>query len=343
MSHQQILISAARDQQGNHWAMCVQEDGKLLNQLALPARAHQIIKHPKRNEIAVIGRRPGQYLLISSITSGKKPLQLQPENGFHFYGHALYTPDGRYLITTENHIESGQGYMFVRDVLNGYHVHSHFLSHGIGPHEVKLGSDNDTLVIANGGILTHPDKGRTKLNLATMSPSLAYISLKRGELLEQVKLPKEYHQLSIRHLDINAQDEVLVGMQYQGDKTDSVPLVASHKRGDVLRPLWAPDTVNYAMKHYCGSVCFDASGKTVAVSSPKGNIITFWDYQTLKFSHSIRCKDGCGIASNAKDNFLISNGFGKLYQYRLAEHSLVSLEANIPFPVAWDNHLLVIS
>ncbi|WP_156490248.1 DUF1513 domain-containing protein, partial [Oleiphilus sp. HI0086] len=90
---------------------------------------------------AVIGRRPGQYIIVSSIKSGRVIKHIQPEQGFHFYGHALYTPDGRYLVSTENHIDSGQGRLFVRDVLNDYRVHAQLSSHGIGPHEIKLCSD----------------------------------------------------------------------------------------------------------------------------------------------------------------------------------------------------------
>ncbi len=337
----QLLISAARDNQGQHWVICLQENGEPISQLKLPARAHQVIKHPHKDELTVIGRRPGQYLIVSSIKSGRVVKHIQPEQGFHFYGHALYTPDGRSLVSTENHIDSGQGRIVVRDALNDYRVQAQFPSHGIGPHEIKLSRDHDTLVIANGGILTHPDKGRSKLNINTMSPSLAYVSLSSGELLEQVKLADEFHQLSIRHIDINQRDQVFVGLQYQGDKTDSVPLVASHKRGENLKALWAPEETNYAMKHYCGSVCFDLSGKTVAVSSPKGDLITFWNLEQLTFVDSLRCKDGCGLASHRNNEFVISNGLGKLYHYNTRTKELKRSSPNLDFKVAWDNHLLV--
>ena len=335
-----LLISAARDRHGQHWVICLQGNGKPVSRLKLPARAHQVIKHPHKEEIAVIGRRPGQYIIVSSIKSGRVIKHIQPEQGFHFYGHALYTPDGRYLVSTENHIDSGQGRLFVRDVLNDYRVHAQLSSHGIGPHEIKLCSDTDTLVIANGGILTHPDKGRVKLNLDTMSPSLTYVSLTSGDLLEQVKLKEEYHQLSIRHIDINQRDEVVIGLQYQGDKTDSVPLVAHHQRGKDLKPLWAPDDVNYAMKHYCGSVCFDPIGKTAAVSSPKGDLITFWDFDQLIYLSSLRCKDGCGLTSYRNNEFVISNGLGNLYHYNNTTKELSQNLSNPGLKIAWDNHLL---
>jgi hypothetical protein len=342
INKQGILVSAASDWQGRHWAICLKESGELISQLKLPARAHEVLTHPNGNEIVTIGRRPGQYLIVSSIRSGRVIKYLKPQLGYHFYGHALFTPNGRYLVTTENHIDSGQGYIFIRDSESNYEITSYFSSQGVGPHQIKLASDNDTLIIANGGILTHPDKGRKKLNLETMSPSLVYVSLKSGKLLENVKLDDEYHQLSIRHIDINIKDEVLIGMQYQGDPTDQVPLVASHKRGESLKPLWAPESINYAMKQYCGSVCFDPSGKIAAISSPKGNLITLWDYEQQQFLSSARCKDACGIASNKVNEFIISNGLGQLFHVNTLEGSLDRTSPNLQFRAAWDNHLSIL-
>ena len=340
-SNERTLISAASDRKGQHWAISLGESGELISKTKLPARAHEILKHPKRNEVAIIGRRPGQYLILSSIKSGRIIKHIEPEQGYHFYGHALFSKDGRFLVTSENHIHSGQGHIFVRDAENDYQIYKHFPSYGIGPHEMKISRDQDSLVIANGGILTHPDKGREKLNLDTMSPSLSYVSLQTGALLEQVQLDKQYHQLSIRHLDINHNDDVIVGMQYQGDLTDQVPLVASHKRGQDLKPLWAPESVIFSMKQYCGSVCFDLSGKTAAISSPKGNLITFWDYRRQTFISSLRCKDGCGIASYNNNQFIISNGLGNLFHYNTKNKELRKTRPNLGFKISWDNHLAV--
>jgi hypothetical protein len=334
-----LLISAASDNIGQHWALCLDESGREISRTKLPARAHEVLKHPVRNEIAIVGRRPGRYLIMAAINSGKITAQLKPEPGFHFYGHALFTPDGNFLITTENHIDSGQGRIFVREARNPYKVIKSFPSYGIGPHEVKLSSDQDTLVIANGGIKTHPEKGREKLNLDTMSPSLVYVSLKTGELLEEAKLDRSYHQLSIRHLDINRHDEVTVGMQYQGERTDHVPLVASHKRGQALSPIWAPEQTNYAMKHYCGSVRYDHSGKIAAISSPKGNLVTFWDIDKHAFITSISCKDGCGLASAGNQAFFISNGRGDIYNYQVQSRTLKQVSSGLGLKLSWDNHL----
>ena len=60
-----------------------------------------------------------------------------------------------------------------------------------GPHEIRLLPQGDTLVVANGGIETHPDSGRSKLNLPTMRPNLAYITID-GALKDRVAPPDDF-------------------------------------------------------------------------------------------------------------------------------------------------------
>jgi len=261
-------VSAATDLENNHFLVILNTNGEEISKLSLPDRAHQITVNPQSNTLAVAARRPGRYLIIADTISGKLVHQLEPEHGHHFYGHSVYSQDGRFLYTSENHIESGEGRIFVRDASANYDVLHSFSSYGIGPHEIKIHPDNKTLVVANGGILTRPESGRAKLNLDTMSPSLAYISLETGQLVEQRKLPSNLHQLSIRHIDINANGITAIALQYQGDKTDNVPLVALHRRGKEIKTLWAPEYVNRKLKNYCGSVCFNKSGSLFAVTSP---------------------------------------------------------------------------
>ncbi len=88
----------------------------------------------------------------------------------------------------------------VRDATGGYKQIGEFPAHGMEPHDIALLSDGRTMVIANGGIRTHPDRGADELNLADMQPSLVYVDVATGDLLEEHRLAPALHQLSIRHL-----------------------------------------------------------------------------------------------------------------------------------------------
>jgi len=355
------LLSSVRTGTNTHALAQFDIAKQALSTVPLPSRAHEVITNPVTQEIVIFARRPGTWFMVldqakadlESERESKVSKFFESELQHHFYGHGLFTPEGRYLITTEQHIPSGEGRIVIRDREKNYQVDAVFPSYGIGPHQLALLSDQDTIVIANGGIQTHPNSGRKKMNLATMRPSLAYISRASGKLLEQHFLPQGLHQLSIRHIDVSEQDQVIIGMQNQGDPRVLVPLVGSHRFGQSIELFNAEESSLQAMKQYCGSVCFDTSGQYVAITSPKGNLVTLWDAQSRQLMHQFRCPDACGIHRLDKANFMLSSGRGDLYQLNIKEHSLSKFwnaksdVARGVFPrddfarddLTWDNHL----
>ena len=121
-----------------------------------------------------------------------------------------------------------------------------------------------------------------------------------------------------------------------------MPLIALHRgRDDGLRPLAGPERVVRAMKQYCGSVCFDSSGRVIAVSAPRGHLVTFWDAGTGGYISSARIVDGSGVApSGPPAEFLASGGRGGMIAVD-ARSGAASPRAT-PFLAAgrWDNHLM---
>lgn len=117
-------------------------------------------------------------------------------------------------------------------------VVAEFDSGGIGLHELLWMGSGRTLVVANGGIATHPDQPRRKLNLDTMQPNLSLLDAASGRLLDQA--PALNSQASLRQLARTDEDEVVVAMQYEGAPSDDVPLIATYGANGVLDPLHVP-------------------------------------------------------------------------------------------------------
>ena len=211
-------------------------------------------------------------------------------------------------------------------------------SGGVGPHEFKLLDDN-TLVVANGGIRT---QGREKINIDTMRPNLAYIELPTGRLLEKVELEPRFHQCSIRHIACNQQGQVLVAMQFEGDRSVLAPLIALHHRGQALRLLSMPKHLHSKLNHYTGSACVDNSGRYAAVSAPRGNRIVCFDLDSEICLGSVTVSDGCGLApSGDKGGFFVSSGRGRLYRIDAKSLKKTRLDTRLTKDVRWDNHLSV--
>jgi hypothetical protein len=210
---------------------------------------------------------------------------------------------------------------------------------GVGPHELLLMPDGATLVVANGGIRTHPERDRAKLNLDSMAPSLAYLDLADGTLRGDYRLAEERHQLSIRHIAVLGTGGVAIAMQYEGDMRDRVPLVGIHE-GDRIRLLEAPAEVQAQMRQYGGSVAVDRGGSLIAVSAPRGNLITFWDAAAGAYLTSTLVAAGCGVAPTEQPGaFLITSGLGEVMRFEPKSGRRTMLEpAGLPGS-GWDNHL----
>lgn len=154
-----ILYSAGSDLEGNYNISACRVAGitKPLFTVALPARAHGITVREAHNEIVVFARRPNDFMLVIDSLTGV--IKQTIKNDKPLFGHGVFTPDGKTLFTTENDFENKQGVIGVRNASDNYKKIAEFPSGGIGPHELHLLADGKTLVVANGGILTHPDTG----------------------------------------------------------------------------------------------------------------------------------------------------------------------------------------
>jgi len=331
------LISAATDNDNQHFVSAIDLQGNEISRVSLPARGHDAIEViGKPGRAIVFARRPGLFAFEIDFILGKIVHLIEPEKGYHFYGHGVLSKSKNCLLTSENHYDTGDGYIVERD-LNNYKIINRYRSGGIGPHQIALMSDNETLVIANGGIKTHPDQPRKKLNLDSIKPNLSYLALTSGKIIEQHQLDNP--QLSIRHLAVSAQDKVIAGLQYQGTKTDLVPLAISHSQGAPLKYLKAPNHQWRSMNQYTASVCVDNNNALVAISCPRADMITYWSLHTDSFLGKDRLSDGAGLAYT--DKLFASSGKGKITE--LAKGDTDSAKLTFSFDkLRWDNHMLAI-
>ena len=145
---------------------------------------------------------------------------------------------------------------------------------------MTLSADGHMLVVANGGIETHPDFGRTKLNLDHMEPSLALIDTATGNLIERHAMPDTLRQLSTRHVDIDATGKIWFACQYEGARNDLPPLAGSFARGEDIRFLDLPEEVTLALANYIGAIAVNRRDGLVGLTSPKGGTAVTVDART---------------------------------------------------------------
>ena len=324
------FLSAAARADGSYVLCGINAALNIVFQIPLPARGHAAAAHPAQALAVAFARRPGTFAQIIDCSSGQLVATLNAPAGRHFYGHGAFSKDGAWLFTTENDYEGGTGRIGVWDVAAGFQRTHEFNSGGIGPHDIKRLPGVDTLVIANGGIDTHPDSGRTKLNIPTMRPNLTYVA--DGQTIETVELAPEHRKNSIRHLAVAPDGTVTFGMQWQGDD-DAPPLVGLHKCGSPAKLLSVPRENLRQMQGYVGSIAFTQNAAQIIATSPRGGIVQRYDTATLTFSDQTTLTDACGAAATAL-GVVITTGTGKLVT--LGDTPQPTQSA----PLLWDNHLV---
>ena len=307
-------------------------------------RGHALAVHPQReSSVLMFARRPGTQGLEIDVISGRIVRRFDCAAGRHLLGHGCFSRDGQYLFTTESDFEKGIGKIVVRDAMT-YKTLDEWPSYGVGPHELKVMPNGRSIVVANGGIRTHPKQGRKALNLDTMVSTLSYIDLNNGQLLEEYHHPEP--KVSIRHLDITLDGSVVFAGQMQREAAghaDVVALSGVHRLGGEAKLFRQPVQIIDQFKDYVGSVAFCEHSRIAGFTSPRGNVVAFWHIEKEIFVGYHRLRDVCGIAvSNDQRNFVISSSFG---QMRVLDSTSVKerRDKRLSAPqYQWDNHLLVL-
>lgn len=320
-------LAAAKEPDGRYALFGLTATGDDLFRIPLPGRGHAAAAHPTAPEAVAFARRPGNFALVIDCVSGQVAHRLQAPPGHHFYGHGAFIQDGDLLVTTENDIDSGQGRLGLWSRSQGYTRVGKIASGGIGPHDV-LSLPGDVLAVANGGILTHPDQGRDKLNIPTMRPNLSYLTL--DGITEQVELQPDLHMASIRHL-AHQDGTVAFAMQWQGDLPDPVPLLGLHRRGAVPQLCSAGLAEQLAMQGYAGSVAI--SGNRVAITSPRGARAHLFTLDG-SFDATVQRNDVCGIAAS-DGGMILTDGMGGVLML-----GPDGLRPRRTAQRAWDNHII---
>lgn len=327
-------LAAAKEDDGGYALFGLTSEGADLFRIPLPDRGHAAAAHPTAPEAVAFARRPGTFALVIDCARGEVIQRLDAPAGRHFYGHGTFAEAGELLCTTENDIETGEGRIGLWSRSQGYARVGDIPSGGIGPHDIKTLADDGTLAVANGGIRTHPDTGRDKLNLDTMRPNLTYLTA-GGTVADQVELDPDLHQDSIRHLALGPDGLVAFAMQWQGAPSDAPPLLGLHRRGSQPRLLAADLAEQIAMKGYAGSIAVDRSGGPVAITSPRGGRVHLFDLGG-GFRASLHRPDVCGIGT-APAGFMATDGLGGVLSVNGSR-----MTARAKPSRAWDNHLVTL-
>lgn len=336
-----LYAAARRGKDGRYSAALFTADGRDIQAVALPGRGHDITVSPVDHTCVVFARRPGNFAIAFTADKRRAPVAFTTPADRHFYGHGVFSRDGRLLYATENDFDGARGVIGVYDATAGFRRSGEFSSGGIGPHDLALVGDGSVLVIANGGLLEHPDfgGGRRVLNPDAIETTLAYVDVRTGDLLERHDL-EAAGALSLRHLDVGRDGTIIIGAQVANGPVGAQALVYRHRRQQPLKAIALPSEAQHGLSGYVSSIACDRDGALVAVTSSKGARAIVLDVASGKLVHTHRLDDVSGIApTGSAAEFLMTAGTGHIARVSEEDHAR-AIAASTAW--SWDNHAVFV-
>lgn len=326
-------VGASKLNDGSYAVQSLNSDGTARWQTLVEARCHGGCFRPHTAQVLIFEWRPGWWFHVFDSRSGERLAHIKANDGEHFYGHGVFSTDGRYLYTTASRYQRGNGIIAVYDAEARYARVDTLDLKGIGPHELQLHPVGQTLVIALGGIKTHPDYDRIKMNRESMAPALMLVDRTSGEI--RARFRPSHHQLSCRQLDVTPQGHIYAGYQYQGPNDQAPPLIARYRSGR-FDEIGFTDDVQPQLANYIASVCAHPQNDLVAVTAPRGGLVLIFEGATGRILRNEAITDGAGVEALAGGDFLVTTGQGKLI--RMGTGAPAQELATLP--LHWDNHLV---
>jgi uncharacterized protein len=332
------LLSAYEDERGDQYVGGLHLETHRVFGARVPLRAHGCAVHPDDPmRVLYFARRPGTQAFELDRSMNRVRSIFTTPRGRHLAGHGVFSRDGRWLYTPEHDYENARGVLAVRDART-YAIVSELDTHGIDPHEVLLSSDGGKLIVANGGIMTHPRSYRRKLNIATMDPSLCVLDAANGERIEQWRLPD--HLLSIRHLALTTEGSIAVGLQYEGTPEFAPSVAALYRPGRGLQLLEVPASARPQLHGYVASIAVSEAADVVAAACPYGKGIACWSLLSGAYIDFVAAAETYGVSRLADGSIIASQRDGTVYDLSDARSRsrtrFVTLDRESP--IRWDDH-----
>lgn len=276
--------------------------------IGLGFRAHSVLPSPKRSdEILVFPAKTGREAAVVDLRSGQVVERFKAVSGGSFYGHGVFSPDGRFLFTTENRKESGPGLVTVRDG-STLKVEAELSSHGPSPHDLRFLPDGKTLCVANSAL----GSSAKETSCITLMDSAT------GELIEHVE--SQSPSTGIRHLEVSPEGSLIaIAQKRSSSASGDEPslLVLYRPASQELVEVSARKAGFDRLAGHTLSVTGDGNGH-LGITSPNGDRVIFWNPHSAATVADFSVNDPLGIV-HVRDlqTYVVTTATGELFRVSL--------------------------
>jgi hypothetical protein len=286
------------------------------------ALSHSALGHPKRRNRVLVIEKMGEGIAEVDLAGKKFVRRIESGKGRQFYGHGVFSADGKILLTSEIRVGSGAGLIQVRDY-DTMKVIGELPAYGDHPHDMRLMRDGAVLAVtvghADGLSSVHCIDLRTKQLLKTIDGK------SRDELLNHLAAHEDRIAVCI-NAQLAAADVPHTqadGLHHVAEAAKFGParLLLGGLAGEAFNAEFPPELFG-AMRGQ-RQVCISPQRSVIGVSNNEGSIAAFWslDGKFLK-SVSVAPFQPLGIATTpGEGDFVVflSNGTMLLVNGRTLE------------------------
>jgi hypothetical protein len=289
-----------------------------------------LIDRARPNSAIAVARRPGEFIARIDFDAMQVTTLQMINSQFVVNGHAMLSADFVTLLVTENDAMSGEGFIGVYDAAS-LKCRGRYATSGVGPHALVSEPDG-SLLVANGGVLTRTQTGRTKLNLDGIDASLVRLDAV-GRMLGQWRLSEP--DLSIRHLARSRDGTIGVALQLERPTPDQRAPVFAWFDGQELR---CGENPEIALGGYGGdAACVETpNGPLFAVGCTHAGLVALWN-SSGQFCGAYPLRSACALTAKG-DTLVALSEHGEVGVLATQKRTQWDVAHGAP---AWDNHASV--
>lgn len=304
--------------------------------IQLPLYGHVPIQSKINPNLCVTVEKLGVRAAEIDFIAKKMTREFKTAEGNRFYGHAVYSNDGKFLFTSEMNDRLNRGEIVVRDA-SSLKVVTELPSHGLFPHDLQMAKDGKSLIVVNQGETSPAPRGLASAGeVRPPSTNLSWIDFSSGKLLKQMSI-LENKYASIGHFAIDSAGWIVA----VGSHTERAFPVG---RSFIISPEgkqseFHPE-IQSATDNEFFSVALDEKLNVAVISAPAGNQIHFLNYRTNKLLKTINCNIPRALAFTNDMNHVIIADRIKVRRFQVKDAELSTPTALVKLPGIRGPHMI---
>ncbi len=271
---------------------------KPVERIGLHFFGHGFSFHPRAPHEAAIFEKRGPGGCYVDLLEQKVLRRINPLPDHHFYGHGSFSIEGDVVFAIESSLVNGEGAISVRDAKT-FDVLEQFPTYGMGPHDCALIERGTVLAITNAG----SPVGRQPL------PCVTFVEVKSRKLLDKHDVTNP--NINTGHIALTAdRDFAVVSAPRDGLPQDTALGGLSLRTGKKpMQHVASPAEAVNGMIGETLSVAIHGPTGTVAATSPRGGVISFWSLYAKTLRKAVTLPNVRGVTVTLDDKlFVVGHG-----------------------------------